>query len=93
MQVRSATIGIIILLLRKSRKSKICLPKIVTWLRSLYPKTENIPKTNENPATMIQAGILLTFHFSIITETIVSISEIEDVSAAKTTSTKKYDSK
>ena len=38
---------------------------------------------------MIQAGILFTFHFSIITETIVSISEIEDVSAARATRTKK----
>ena len=86
--VMSATTGIIILLLIKSKKSRIDFPRIVKLESTPKPSDDGIAIRNENIITNRQAGVLLILNFSMIIETMVSISEIADVSAAKRTSRK-----
>ena len=50
-----------------------------------FPRDEGTPKTIHNKSTIRQENFLLHLNLSWKIETIVSISEIEDVSAAKRT--------
>lgn len=89
-QVKNATIGIITLLLTKSKKVRMSSnPNGFMWLQILKPKADGIPTINVNPVTIMQAVFLPSFVLSMTIDTIVSINEMEDVSAAKNTSKKK----
>ena len=88
-QVKNATIGIIILLLIKSKKSKNCKPKILTSAHIPLPSEEGSPKAKLNKNTIKQ--VILRFHLNLsqTMDTMVSIKEIDEVNAANKTKTKK----
>lgn len=87
-QVRSAVRGIIMLLQRESKKSRKSLPKIVISLNAPCANAEGIPSMTHNASTIKQQGILPKFVLSLIMDTTVSISETDDVKAAKKTRAK-----
>ena len=89
-EVRSATIGIIMLFVKKSKKSRIWnLPKMRTESHALYPRQESAPRARLMPRTMRQDTHLFIFHFSETVATTVSIRDIDEVSAARMTIRKK----
>ena len=86
--VKIAMIGIITLFVTKSNASRIAIPSGWMWLHTPFPSDEGIPTTKVKSVTATQAGVLSIPVLSLTIETTVSISEIEDVSAAKNTNTK-----
>ena len=64
------------------------MPPICIMSRGPKPSEDNVPSTSIMPNTIAQAGNLLSLQFSRNTETIASASDIDEVSAAKKTSTK-----
>lgn len=88
--VSSATIGMITLLLIKSKVSRIDMfPKNVMSLHALKPNADGIPIAKQKIVTTIHVKVLFQWNLSQRIETIVSINEIEEVSAAKNTNMKK----
>ena len=71
-QVANATIGIKILLLMKSNRSRNCIPSTLNSAQTLYPSDEGRPNTRQIPKTIRQDTVLLSFSLSINTATIVS---------------------
>lgn len=88
-QVNNAQIGINTLLLIKSIMSRIDLSIHEMNESGPKPKLDGIPRSSENAKTTPHAICLLHLNLSRKIETIVSISEIADVKAAKNTRTKK----
>lgn len=86
--VKNATIGINTLLLTKSIISRIDIPIQLIKLNDPNPREDGIPITNERTATKIPVNLRDQPSLSIKKDTIVSISEMEDVSDAKNTSKK-----
>ena len=84
-QVANAVIGIIILLLRKSNRSRNCMPIILTVLHALYPRQDSSPSATQIPNTRIHADLRPIPSLSRKMETIVSMREIAEVSAANST--------
>lgn len=82
-QVKNARIGINMLLLRKSNASRIDKLRNVMSLQIPNPKEDGIPIINAITVTIIQVNLRLQWNLSLKIETIVSISEMEEVSAAK----------
>lgn len=87
-QVQSATIGIIMLLLRKSKNVRKSIPRILTFDHTPLPSDDGIPIIRQMPITIRQDLIRVSLNLSISEETIASITEIELVIAAKNTRTK-----
>ena len=87
-QVKNARIGISTLLLIKSKVSKIEKLRNVISLQTPNPKEEGIPIINAIAVTTRQVNLRLQWNLSLKIETIVSISEMEDVNAAKNTKIK-----
>ena len=85
MQVKNATIGISTLLLMKSIISRTDIPIQLMKPNGPNPREEGIPMINARIKTKIQDFRRVQFNLSMIMETIVSINEIADVSAAKNT--------
>ena len=77
--------GIKRLLLAKSKKSRSCLPRIVTSLHALYPSAEGTPNNTETASTTRQLLVLPHLNLSIKIDTTVSISEMDEVRAARST--------
>lgn len=77
------------LLLRKSNASRIDKLRNVMSLQIPNPKEDGIPIINAITVTIIQVNLRLQWNLSLKIETIVSISEMEEVSAAKNTKIKK----
>ena len=77
------------LLLRKSNASRIDKLRNVMSLQIPNPKEDGIPIINAITVTIIQVNLRLQWNLSLKIETIVSISEMEEVSAAKNTRIKK----
>lgn len=89
-QVKKATMGIKMELLRKSKKSRmVMLPRKVTPLQMLKPRQEGRPMTSAPIPTSRQAFSRVSFSLSQRMETMVSIREIPEVNAAKNTKIKK----
>ena len=88
-QVKNARIGINMLLLRKSNASRIDKLRNVMSLQIPNPKEDGIPIINAITVTIIQVNLRLQWNLSLKIETIVSISEMEEVSAAKNTRIKR----
>lgn len=84
-QVKSATIGIRILLLKKSKNERRSIPKIVKSAQIPFPSDDGIPIARQRPITIRQPTFLEIWNLSIIEETIASIIEIALVIAAKKT--------
>lgn len=87
-QVQSATIGIIMLLLKKSKNVRKSIPRILTFDHIPLPSDDGIPIIRQMPITIRQDLIRVSLNLSISEETIASITEIELVIAAKNTRTK-----
>lgn len=87
--VNNAQIGISTLLLIKSIISSTDIPIHEINESGPNPKLDGIPRSSEKAKTTPQATCLLHLNLSRKIETIVSISEIADVKAAKNTRTKK----
>ena len=87
--VRRAVIGIIMLLQRESKKLKKWFPKILIWFNEPKDKAESVPKIAEITITVTQETIRFILNLSRKIETTVSISETDEVSAARKTSAKK----
>ena len=88
-QVIRATIGISTLLLMKSHASRMDMPSGLMKSQTPKPREDGIPINITYTKTMIQVILRPHLNLSIKIETIVSISEIEEVNAAKKTSRKK----
>lgn len=87
-QVAIAAIGIMTEFVRKSKKSKNCMPMIFTFARGPYPSEDRLPS-----AIMITPQSTVDFFrlhpsSSSNVDTALSVSAIELVSAAKSTSKK-----
>ena len=89
MQVKKATIGIMTLLLMKSMISRMVMPAQVMKESGPNPREDGIPITRARTATKMQADFRLQWNLSRKMDTMVSIREMEEVSAAKMTSRKK----
>ena len=87
-QVSNAQIGINTLLLIKSIISKIDIPIHEIKESGPNPRQDGIPRISEKPNTIRQDLCLLHSNLSQKIETMVSISEIAEVNAAKNTRTK-----
>ena len=87
-QVHKATTGIRILLVKKSKESKIDFPNIWTPSQIPNPKDEQTPKAMEKSSIPIQTGMRFQPNLSWIAATIASIRPIEEVIAARNTRTK-----
>ena len=87
-QVQSATIGIIMLLLKKSKNVRKSIPRILTFDHIPLPSDDGIPIIRQMTITIRQDLIRVSLNLSISEETIASITEIELVIAAKNTRTK-----
>lgn len=61
------------------------MPMISTLLHELYPRTESMPSSRQISTVIRHAGMRFIRNFSMMIETTVSISEIEDVIAASAT--------
>ncbi len=85
MQVKKATTGIITLLLIKSMKSRIERFRILTKLNGPNPIEEGAPRISAHTATVSAERFRVQCSLSQIIETIVSIREMEEVSAANNT--------
>ena len=86
--VAMAAIGIITVLVRKSKKSRNCIPIIVTLARGPYPKADRLPTAIISTPIIIEDFFLLHLNSSSKVETALSVRAIELVSAANRTSTK-----
>lgn len=84
-QVKNATIGIRILLLKKSKNVRISIPKILKSDQIPFPSDDGIPINKQSPITIRQPTHLFTWNLSISEETIASIIEMALVIAAKNT--------
>ena len=84
-QVQSATIGIIMLLLKKSKNVRKSIPRILTFDHIPLPSDDGIPIIRQMTITIRQDLIRVSLNLSISEETIASITEIELVIAAKNT--------
>ena len=86
--VASAASGIITEFVRKSKKSRLAIPK--NWMKSNapYPIEDNVPITIITTAIKIQHLGLLQCNSSWKVDTLVSKSEIALVAAARSTNTK-----
>lgn len=87
-QVNNAQIGISTLLLIKSIISRTDIPIQEIKESGPNPKQDGIPISNENANTIPQDLCLLHLNLSQKIETMVSISEIAEVKAAKKTKMK-----
>ena len=83
MQVKKATIGIMTLLLMKSMISRMVMPAQVMKESGPNPREDGIPITRARTATKMQADLRLQWNLSRKMDTMVSIREMEEVSAAK----------
>ena len=75
-QVQSATIGIIMLLLKKSKNVRKSIPRILTFDHTPLPSDDGIPIIRQMPITIRQDLIRVSLNLSISEETIASITEI-----------------
>ena len=87
-QVSNAHIGISIEFVAKSIKSRIVIPPKVALSQTLYPKIGGIPNRKEPIPAQIVVLFLSQPKRSQSEETIASIIEMEEVSAASRTSMK-----
>ena len=87
-QVANAATGIISELVRKSKKSSISMPKILTKDKPLYPRDERDPSTTMIIATRPVALVLPMPSSSWNVDAHVSAREMALVRAAKSTRTK-----
>ena len=88
-QVKKATIGISTLLLTKSMISRMVMFAQVMKPNGPNPREDGMPSTSDRTVTKIHAFFLLQWNLSRKMDTMVSISEMEEVRAAKITSRKK----
>lgn len=87
-QVKNAAIGIITLLLIKSNESRMDMFRNVICPQIPNPSDEGIPIINAIIVIKIHANLRLQLNLSLKMDTIVSIKEIDEVSAAKNTNIK-----
>ena len=87
-QVAIAAIGIITELVRKSKKSRNCIPIIFTNPSGPYPREERLPRIIMMTPTRTVDFLRLHFSSSWKVETALSVRAIELVSAAQSTRTK-----
>ena len=87
-QVASAAIGIITELVRKSKKSRNCIPMIFTKPSGPYPREERVPRRIMITPTITVAFFLCHLSSSWKVDTALSVRAIELVRAAHSTSTK-----
>ena len=87
-QVAIAAIGIITEFVRKSKKSRICIPIIFTFAKGPYPSVERLPKRSITIPTITVAFRLSQPSSSSKVDTALSVNAIELVIAANSTSTK-----
>ena len=86
--MKIATIGISTLLLMKSIMSRIDSPIQLMKASGPNPREDGTPRRSDSAVTNKQVVFLVQWNLSWKIDTIVSIREIADVSAAKNTITK-----
>ena len=87
--VRNAAIGIITLFEMKSKNVRKSIPITFMLLHAPLPSDEGTPRRSDTKSTSTQDLFLVSLNLSQNKDTTVSISEIDDVSAAKRTRRKK----
>ena len=87
-QVAKAAIGIITELVRKSKKSRNCIPMIFTKASGPYPREDKLPRRIIITPTMTVAFLRCHLSSSWKVDTALSVRAMELVSAAHNTSKK-----
>ena len=87
-QVKNATIGINTLLLMKSMISSTDIPIQLMKLSGPNPREDGIPTISENTNTRMQERLRGQCNLSMMKDTMVSINEMDEVSAANNTNKK-----